>query len=81
MEREFDKQLFVFDLDWIKVFVSHSAVQMAQLREVLAHVGRQHGLNDDLAHALKVSSVHLLLPAATLVLRHQLEGSSQMMVL
>ena len=81
VEREFDKQLFVFDLDWIKVFVSHSAVQVAQLGEVLAHVGRQHSLNDDLAHALKVSSVHLLLPAAALIFRHQLEGGSQVMVL
>lgn len=54
---------------------------MAQLREVLIHVGRQDGLNDDLAHALEVSPVHLLLPAATLVFRHHLERGRQVMVL
>ena len=81
MERELDKELFVFGLDWVEIFIAHPAVEVAQLREMLTHVGRQHGLNDDLAHALEVSPVHLLMPAATLVFRHQLERGRQVMIL
>ena len=81
MEHEFDEELFIFGLGRIETVVVHSGAKMSQLNEMLCHIRGQHCLDHDMSHSFEVFAIHLDGPITLLILAHEVEGGSQMVIL